>query len=170
MIGAFLGAATVFLAYYDQLKALNGDMFTLDTAGIFVTLPSKNLSLAGGFFDQVLGTALLIIAIMSLTDKNNAEIPHAGVAVLVGLFLIIIINALGYNCGGALNPARDFAPRVFTAIAGWGSQMFTTGNYFFWIPILGPLVGAVVGTLMYLLLVSIHWVEIKENLTQLDSF
>ncbi len=69
----------------------------------------------------------------------------------------MIGTAFAYNCGYAINPARDFAPRLFTLIAGWGSQTFTGGNYFFWIPIVGPLVGAVVGSLIYTVMIASHW-------------
>lgn len=69
----------------------------------------------------------------------------------------MIGTAFAYNCGYAINPARDFAPRLFTLIAGWGSQTFTAGNYFFWIPIVGPLVGAVVGSLIYTVMIASHW-------------
>lgn len=72
-------------------------------------------------------------------------------------YLVTVIGtAFAYNCGYAINPARDFGPRLFTWLAGWGSQVFTAGHYFFWVPIIAPLLGAVLGTLIYLILISIH--------------
>ena len=51
--------------------------------------------------------------------------------------------------GFAINPARDFAPRMFTLIFGWGVKVFTAGSYFFWIPIVAPMVGAVFAVFFY---------------------
>jgi glycerol uptake facilitator-like aquaporin len=48
---------------------------------------------------------------------------------------------------------------LFTLIAGWGTKTFTAGNYFFWIPIVAPLVGSVIATLTYILLISAHWIQ-----------
>ena len=53
--------------------------------------------------------------------------------------------AFGFNSGYAINPARDLGPRLFTAVAGWGSEVFTAGNGWWWVPIVGPLVGGVLG-------------------------
>jgi glycerol uptake facilitator-like aquaporin len=55
----------------------------------------------------------------------------------------------GFNSGYAINPARDFGPRLFTAIAGWGSDVFRAGNHWWWVPIVGPLVGGVLGGAIY---------------------
>ena len=90
------------------------------------------MSIFGGFFDQFFGTALLIIFVLAITDKNNNDLPNGTAPILVGITIITIGTSFGYNCGYAINPARDFGPRLFTAIAGWGLKPFTTGNYFFW--------------------------------------
>ena len=66
---------------------------------------------------------------------------------------------LRYNSGYAINPARDLGPRIFTLIGGWGTQVFSAGRYFFWIPIVAPMVGSLVATLFYTLLISNNWVE-----------
>jgi len=62
----------------------------------------------------------------------------------------------GHNAGYAINPARDFAPRLFTAMAGWGPGVFTAADYWWWVPIVGPLVGGVVGAYVYDLLITNH--------------
>jgi glycerol uptake facilitator-like aquaporin len=113
-----------------------------------------NLSIFGGFLDQVVATTLLIIIVLAVGDKRNVEMPHGTAAIIMGLTVVLIGTSFAYNCGYAINPARDFGPRLFTAMAGWGSQVFTAGHYFFWIPIVGPLVGSVLGTFIYLILIS----------------
>ncbi|KAG1692496.1 hypothetical protein DVH05_025248 [Phytophthora capsici] len=70
--------------------------------------------------------------------------------------------AFGMNTGYAVNPARDFGPRLFTFCAGWGSKVFTTRNYYFWIPIVADLMGGVAGAGLYRLLVEIHHPPLPE--------
>ena len=66
--------------------------------------------------------------------------------------LIAVIGAsLGPLTGFAMNPARDFGPKLFAFFAGWGDVALTGGrdNPYFWVPILGPIVGAQLGTALY---------------------
>ncbi|RNA05793.1 aquaporin-3 [Brachionus plicatilis] len=153
-LGAFLGATLVFLVYLDGLKSFGEEMYSLNTAGIFATYPNEVLGVFGGFLDQVLGTAVLIMVILAISDKKNNDISKEISAILIAFLVIVIGCSLGFNCGYAINPARDFGPRLFTFFAGWGSQVFEAGNGFFWIPIIGPLVGSFIGTLFYLIIVS----------------
>jgi len=62
---------------------------------------------------------------MAITDRRNADVPRFLVPVLVGLTVFVIGAAYGYNCGYAINPARDLSPRIFTALAGWGTEVFS---------------------------------------------
>ena len=72
--------------------------------------------------------------------------------------VFLIGTTLCYNCGYAVNPARDFGPRLFTYLAGWDFVFSNTmGYYFFIIPILGPLFGSILGTLIYYMLICNHW-------------
>jgi glycerol uptake facilitator-like aquaporin len=76
--------------------------------------------------------------------------------VIVGLLVVGIGVAYGVNAGYAINPARDLAPRVFTAMAGWGGGVFTAGNHWWWVPVVAPCVGGVLGAYAYDLLVGNH--------------
>lgn len=58
-------------------------------------------------------------------------------------------SLLGYNCGYPINPARDLAPRLFTLCVGYGKEVFSIGNYYFWIPCIGPIFGGIIGTWIY---------------------
>jgi glycerol uptake facilitator-like aquaporin len=60
----------------------------------------------------------------------------------------------GFNAGYAINPARDFGPRLFTSVAGWGGEVFRAGHNWWWVPIVGPLVGGVLGGGLYDLVVT----------------
>lgn len=151
--GAFVAAAVVFLTYREAFDAYDGGIRqvqgALGTAGIFATYPQPFLSLAGGLVDQIVGTALLMVGVLAMTDQRNSAPPGWLAAPLIGALVIGIGVAFGFNAGYAINPARDLGPRLFTAVAGWGGGVFTAGNGWWWVPVAGPLVGGVLGTLAY---------------------
>ena len=162
-IGAFLGALFVYINYYDAIhkydEATNFGLYSMKTAGIFGTYPSSEVTVFGGLFDQFYGSSLLIIVVLAITDPKNSNLPSGTVAIVVGITITIIGSSFGYNSGFAINPARDLAPRIFTAIAGWGTKVFTEGNYFFWIPVIGPMIGSSFAALVYTFLISNNWTE-----------
>jgi MIP family channel proteins len=157
--GAFVASIIVFVTYYEAFGAFDGGVRQVlgphGTAGIFATYPRPFLStFPGGFIDQVVGTAILMGVIFAIADARNVP-PPAGVApVIVGLLVVGIGAAFGFNSGYAINPARDFGPRLFTAAAGWGTEVFRAGNYWWWVPIVAPCIGAVLGGWIYDLLVG----------------
>src|SRR5262249_37784537 len=125
------------------------------TAGIFATYPQEFLSnVPGGLVDQIVGTALLVLVIFALGDKRNAA-PEPGYApVPVCLLVALTGMTFAYNAGYAITPARDFGPRLFTLVAGWGGDVFRAGHHWWWVPIVGPLVGGVLGGAVYDVLVT----------------
>jgi len=153
IIGAFVASATVFFVYHDALNAFDGGLRQITgphaTAGIFATYPQAYLSTMGGFVDQLAGTALLVLLIFALIDDKNLAPPAYLLPVAVGLVVVVIGQAFGFNAGYAINPARDFGPRLFTSIAGWGSGVFRAGNHWWWVPIVAPLVGGALGGFLY---------------------
>ncbi|XP_063312861.1 aquaporin-7-like [Pelobates fuscus] len=160
IFGAFLAAAVVFCLYYEALHTYCEGNFTvtgpLETASIFATYPQPYLSIGGGFLDQVVGTGALLLCILAINDKKNSPALNGTQAVVVGLLVTVIGMSMGMNSGYAINPARDLGPRIFTAIAGWGIEVFRAGNYWCWVPIVAPLVGSLTGALLYQLLVGLH--------------
>lgn len=159
-VGSFLAAATVYAVYYEAIQNYCGGNLTVTgpraTAGIFATYPAPYLSITGGFIDQVFGTAMLLLCLSALADRRNCP-PTAGAEpVAVGLVVLLIGMSVGSNSGYAINPTRDIGPRVFTAIAGWGPDVFRAGNSWWWIPLVAPCVGALLGTGLYKLLIQLH--------------
>lgn len=73
---------------------------------------------------QVIGTAALLLCVLALGDQRNSSLPDGLQPVLVGAAVLVIGISMGSNSGYALNPARDFGPRLFTCIAGWGVDVF----------------------------------------------
>lgn len=160
--GAFAGAAVTFLTYREAFDQFDGGARQVSgahaSAGIFATYPQPFLSLAGGFVDQVVGTALLMVGIFAIADRRNAG-PATFGPVLVGALVALIGMSFGFNAGYAINPARDFGPRVFTFLAGWGGEVFRAGSGWWWVPIVAPCLGAVLGGFVYDLFVTRHHQE-----------
>jgi MIP family channel proteins len=159
--GAFLASALVFITYREALDRFDGGVRqiggALGTAGIWATYPQPFLSaFPGGIIDQIVGTALLVGVIFALSDARNFAPPERLTPVLVGLLVVLIGATFGYNAGYAINPARDLAPRLFTAMAGWGSGVFTAGNGWWWVPVVGPCIGGVLGGYVYDLVITRH--------------
>jgi MIP family channel proteins len=160
--GAFVASALVFATYREALAAFDGGVRAVEgasaTAGIFATYPQPYLSLSGGFVDQVVGTMLLMAGVLAVTDQRNVAPPAWLTAPLVGGLVVAIGVAFGFNSGYAINPARDFGPRLFTAVAGWGPGVFTAGGGWWWVPIVAPIVGAILGAWAYDMFINRHHV------------
>ncbi len=144
--GAFLGAAVVFVNYYPMFQAVDPELSK--TAGVFTTFPADPNAHWGFFlFDQLVGTAILVGMIFALTDRENDPVPSGFTPLLVGLVVVAIGVSWGGMHGYAINPARDLGPRLFTLAAGFRNTGFGTNAW--WVPIVGPLLGGVVGGLVY---------------------
>ena len=152
--GAFVASAVVYLTYREALAAFDGGVRQVagaqGTAGIWATYPQQFLStFPGGVIDQVVGTALLVAVIFGITDSRNSPAPAGLAPVVVGLLVVLIGATFGFNSGYAINPARDFGPRLFTFVAGWGGEVFRAGNNWWWVPIVAPCAGGIVGGWAY---------------------
>ncbi|HUR33507.1 MAG TPA: MIP family channel protein [Vicinamibacterales bacterium] len=150
---ALVASAVVFIAYHDSLNAFDGGARqvsgALGTAGIWATYPQPFTSLGIGFVNEALGTALLMGVILGITDTRNSPAPAGLTPIVVGLLVCAIGASFGWNTGYAINPARDLGPRLFTAAAGWGGDVFTAGHGWWWVPVVAPCVGAVLGGWIY---------------------
>ena len=159
LVGAFVAAAVVYATYYSALDHFDGGTRQVvgphATACIWATFPQPFLSpFPGGLIDQIVGTALLVLCIFALIDNQNIA-PGSNMApLLIGLLVLLIGMTFGYNSGYAINPARDLGPRLFIFLAGWGSEVFRVGPYWWWVPIVGPLIGGVLGGWIYDLLIT----------------
>jgi glycerol uptake facilitator-like aquaporin len=92
--------------------------------------------------------------IFAISDQRNMALPAALGPIVVGATVLVIGMTYGLNAGYAINPARDLGPRLWTYFAGWGSQVFTANDHWWWVPVVGPCIGAVVGGLVYDLLIT----------------
>ena len=117
-------------------------------AAVFTNFPAFD-NVAGNLFSEILGTFVLLLAIRAVTDRKNAAPGRGLEPLLVGAIVWAIGLSLGGPTGYAINPARDFGPRLVACLCGWGSSVFESHNYFFWIPIVGPLIGGILGIWTY---------------------
>ena len=144
--GAFVGAALVFWNYHPAF--LRADPQLDHTAGVFTTFPAFPELLSAGLLDQTIGTALLLLMIFAITDERNQP-PAILTPVLIGLVVVVIGMSFGGMHGYAINPARDFGPRLLTVVAGFKNNGLTDGPAVFWVPIVGPILGGLIGGFAY---------------------
>jgi glycerol uptake facilitator protein len=144
--GAFVAAALVFWNYHPAFLAIDPNLD--HTAGVFTTFPAFPEIVSAGLLDQIIGTALLLLMIFAITDERNQP-PAILQPLLVGLVVVVIGMAYGGMHGYAINPARDFGPRLWTVVAGFKNNGLTDGGHVFWVPIVGPIIGGLIGGLVY---------------------
>jgi glycerol uptake facilitator protein len=171
VLGAFVGAALVFAVYHNAIDAFNSAAGTpksggnaLATYSIFATFPAKYFGggTLGPLIDQIVGTAFLLLFVVAVIDARNSAVGSNLTPLVIGLVVLAIGDSFGANAGYAINPARDFGPRLFAYFAGWG-KVALPGSYsapgfhfsdYFWIPIVGPLIGGIIGVVIYDLFVG----------------
>jgi glycerol uptake facilitator protein len=166
IFGAFVGAALVWLVYVNAINQFNLVSRTpkssgqaLGTFSIFATFPAGYFrgGYGGPLIDQIVGTAFLLIFVVALIDLRNTAVGSNLAPLAIGLAVAAVGMSYGPNAGYAINPARDFGPRLLAYFGGWG-QVAMPGTYhsvglnftgYFWIPIVGPLIGGVIGVVIY---------------------
>ena len=84
----------------------------------------------GAFITEVVGTALLLVSVFATTDPRN-DVPFHVIPLVVGFTVMSLGIAFGSNSAFALNPARDWGPRLYTSMAGWGSAPWTVSRAYF---------------------------------------
>ncbi|HZO68404.1 MAG TPA: MIP/aquaporin family protein [Kribbellaceae bacterium] len=159
-LGAFVAAMLVRWNYDKGLTKVDPDL-GINSQGVFSTLPGNGnpdlgVGMWGGFLDQIIGTAILLFVILAIVDLRNTS-PGMNLApLIIGLLVVGIGMAWGTLAGYAINPARDFGPRVASSLTGYGGQAFKDqyGDPYFWVPIVGPLIGGLIGAFLYDLLIG----------------
>jgi glycerol uptake facilitator protein len=161
LLGAFVAALLMRAVYADAIHAFDPHL-TYKTQGLFATLPNtaQGVGIGGALLDQIVGTAILLLLIAAVTDVLNSS-PGSNMAPLIIGFIVVAIGmAIGSNAGYAINPARDLGPRIAEFITGYKDAWWAPnssggrGTLYFWVPILGPLVGGLAGMAVYDLFVG----------------
>jgi len=142
VLGAFVGAGLVYLAYY-------GCFASQGFKNVFYTGAGQNISLGTAFFTEVLATFCLLVFIYAIVDVVNNNGPGANMwPFMIGLAIVALGLSLGGPSGYAMNPARDLGPRLFAALFAGDTSGFV-GNYWWTAPIIGPLLGGTLGAFFY---------------------
>ena len=158
LAGAFCGAALTYLLYhnlfvdYEQAQQMiRGSEESLFLAGIFSTYPAPAISVWLAALVEIVITSILIGLIMALTDDGNG-VPKGPLApLLIGVLVAVIGASTAPLTGFAMNPARDFGPKLFTFFAGWGEMSMTGGREipYFLVPLIAPVIGGFLGAGIY---------------------
>jgi glycerol uptake facilitator protein len=159
VLGAFVAAAILYFVYQGalvhalQLNKLTIGQIAQSSTGngygwVFYTFPKSFVGTFGAFGDEFIGTALLVGLILAIVDGRNQPVQANLNPLIIGFLVVAIGASFGLNTGYAINPARDFGPRLWIAIVSGGASL-SADNYYFWIPIVAPLAGGVVGALIY---------------------
>jgi glycerol uptake facilitator len=157
--GAFCGAAIVYLDYYPAINAWNAanhvasrmDAGGLATFSIFGTFPGSyfGTNMTGPLIDQIIGTAFLVLFVLAIIDTRNLGVQANLGPFIVGLAVAAIGMSFGVDAGYAINPARDLGPRLFAYLEGWGPNAFPGPHGYWWVPIVGPLIGGAIAPFIY---------------------
>ena len=149
--GAFLAALVTRGVYGSGISKADPGL-TSASQTIFSTLPAHGVTTA--FFDQVVGTALLVFVLFALLATLQGAAGQL-LPFMVGLLLLGIGFAWGTNAGYAINPARDFGPRLASWITGYDTAWVTPdGTPYWWLPIVAPVIGALIGGGLYVLIIE----------------
>lgn len=153
LLGAFVAAAILYFVYQGAIvnavqHAPAGQSVTQTFGYVFYTYPKFFVGTFGAFCDEFVGTALLVGLIFALVDGRNQPIQANLNPFIIGLLVVAIGASFGLNTGYAINPARDFGPRLWIAIVTGGASI-SSNNFYFWIPIVAPLAGGVAGAFIY---------------------
>jgi glycerol uptake facilitator protein len=154
MLGGFVGAVLVWIFYKDHYKATSDQPDTM--LGTFCTMPAI-ANTWRNFLCEVIATCLLVFVILALATNGNA-FSVGGAAASTGSLgswpVTCLIMSIGMSLGGttgyALNPARDLSPRCAHAVLPIAGKRDSGWSYS-WIPVAGPMAGAALAGLLYLL-------------------
>ncbi len=149
VLGAFIAALLIRWNFYEWFNQVDPGK-TFATQGVYSTSPGPGMSVLGGLRSEIIGTAILLMLILAITDARNTA-PGANLApFIIGLAVVVIGMSLGATSGYAINPARDFGPRLASWFTGWSTAMQEPGgSSYFWVPIVGPLIGGAIGVYVY---------------------
>lgn len=169
LLGAIAAAAVVHALFADALRTFEaaggivrgaaGSEASAMIFGEFFPNPGgrpltperlAQLSAGRAFLVEAIGTAVLMIVILGVTDERNAGRPREFAPAVIGLTVTVLISLLAPLTQAGFNPARDLGPRLWSAVAGWGSVPFTANGWgWLTVYVAGPVIGAQVGALAY---------------------
>jgi len=148
LLGAFLGATIVWLAYLPHWTVTENQGSKL---AVFCTAPAIRNPLSN-LVTEIIGTGVLVLGVLAILTPKNLN-PAYGWNVGLGPALVgIIVWAIGLSLGGptgyAINPARDLGPRIAHALLPIRGKGGSDWSYA-WIPVAGPILGGLIAAFLY---------------------
>ena len=167
--GAFVGAAVLYFIFSDALRVFEstngivrgkegseasamvfGEFYPSPGGRPFTTEVRKRMTTYRAFGAEVIGTAVLLAVIFCVTDERNKARPQILTAATIGLTVTLLISLVGPLTMACFNPARDFGPRLFSSLAGWGRVPFeVNGTGWLTVYIIAPILGGLLGGGIY---------------------
>ncbi|KAG9554788.1 aquaporin-like protein, partial [Aureobasidium melanogenum] len=156
-LGAFVGAALVYFQYASAIKTWDPE-YTIPggsilspqghhSAGIFATYPASHFgSNWEAAVTEFLGSSLLAFGASTVADAKNEALKAP--QFMMFALMVAIGASMGWQTGYAVNPARDFGPRAFSAII-YGREVFSAKGFYFLVPLFVPIFGCIVGAAVY---------------------
>ena len=153
VLGAFVAGGILWGVYnnalYNTIGSVTDNSKIVNMiGGIFYTRPKVFVGFPNAIADEFLGTLLLVFLILVIVDARNQPVQGNLNPLIIGFLIVAIGASFGLNTGYAINPARDFGPRLWVALFT-GFAPFTQDSGYFWVPIVGPLLGGAVGALLF---------------------
>ena len=157
MLGAMLGALMVYIFFYDHFKITEAPGAK---KACFCTAPAIR-NFKSNFFSEVVGTFVLILAVLLISlpqlEYESLGSTKVGLGSLGALPVALVVFSIGMSLGGttgyAINPARDLGPRIIHALLPFKLKDHNDWEYS-WIPVLGPVAGAGLASLVYAIILS----------------
>jgi glycerol uptake facilitator protein len=172
LYGLFRGAITHFEAANGIVRGAPGSQLSAMVFGEYFPNPAvvgttveafRQVSHSTAMLAEAVGTAFLACFVFALTEPRNPDSPRFMAPLFIGLTVAIIISIVAPLTQAALNPARDFGPRLVSYMLGWGDIAIPgPRNGFFTVYILSPIVGALFGAGLYHGLVRRHLPALEE--------
>jgi len=141
-IGAMLGSFLVWLHYKQQFESTEDQNLIL---AVFCTAPEIR-STANNLISEVIGTFVLVFAVLYIAE------PEVGIGAISALPVAFLVLGIGLSLGGttgyAINPARDFGPRIIHSLVPIKNKRDSDWQYS-WIPVVGPIIGSTIAATLY---------------------
>lgn len=159
LLGAFAAHLCSYGLYHQALhdigsRLYNNTAFQVPETVFLCTMPQSYTNTATQAFEILIGVSMLVFLNSIIVDARNFNIPISAQPFMVGIVVVFLNLTFSFNTGGPLNLAIDITGRIISSFIGWGSGMWTYGNFYFWIPIVMGQLGAVIGGFTYSLLIS----------------
>lgn len=142
LLGGMVGSCIVYANYISAIDHYEGGHgirtvppVATATAGVFATYPQPFVTKASQFFSEFIASAILMFVIFALKDEANMGMTKsAHFFPLMLFFLVFGIGAcFGWETGYAINLVRDFSPRLMSYGLGYGKEVWSAGDYYFWV-------------------------------------